>query len=312
MRGRILFLLLILGLLVSACVPATGGDSAGPAVGQAGDGKLKVVATTTIVGDVVRNVGGSNIDLTVLIPPNTDEHGYQPTPQDVVKVAQADLVFMNGAGLEQFMEKLMQNAAGKARLISVSDGVPLIQGPALEGETQRGGDPHVWTDPNNVLIWVDAIEKALSATDARHSADYQKNASQYRQQLKDLDGWIREQIAQVPPARRKLVTDHLIFTYFAHRYDFEQVGAVVPGYSSLASPSAQELAALESNIAKLGVPVIFVGNTVNPALSERVTQDTHTKLVYVLTDALSDKKGPGVTYVDYMKYDVRFVVDALK
>lgn len=303
MRTRLFFLISLLAFVLSACAGT-------PA--QAVDNKIRVVATTTIVGDVVKAVGGENIDLVVLIAPNTDEHGYQPTPQDAVKVAQADLVFMNGVGLEQFIQKLMLNAAGKARLVSVSDGVHLLQGPPMEGETQTGpGDPHVWTDPNNVLVWVDAIQKALLEVDPRRSADYQKNADAYRQQLKELDSWVREQVSQVPAAQRKLVTDHLIFTYFASRYGFEQVGAVVPGYSTLASPSAQELASLESTIQKLGVPVIFVGNTVNPALAERVAQDTHTRLVHILTGSLTDKTGPGSTYIDYTRYNVTTIIDAL-
>jgi manganese/iron transport system substrate-binding protein len=305
LNARSIAILLLLAMLVTAC--------AAP-LSQARNGKLKVVATTTIVGDVVQNVAGENIDLSVLIPPDTDEHGYQPTPQDVVKASQARLVFMNGAGLEQFIEKMMQNAAGngsQSTLISVSDGITLVSGPNLEGESNSGGDPHVWTDPNNVLVWVDNIQKALSAADPQHSADYQKNADRYRQQLKDLDAWISQQTAQVPQAQRELVTDHLIFTYFSKRYSFQQVGAVIPGYSTMAAPSAQELAALESTIQKLGVPVIFVGNTVNPALSERVSQDTHTRLVHILTGSLTDAKGPGATYVAYMKYNVGQIVGAL-
>lgn len=306
-------LLTIFTLLFAACTPS------GQAVANGSTGRLKVVATTSIVGDVVRSVGGENIDLSVLIPVNVDEHGYEPIPQDAAKIAQASLVFENGAGLEQFIEKLMQNAGGSTHLVSVSEGVTLLQG-ALEDEVQPDqtpvagtkGDPHVWLDPNNVLIWVQNIEQALSSADPQHAADYQKNADQYRQQLKDLDAWIQQQIEQVPQDRRKLVTDHLIFTYFASRYHFEQVGAVVPGYSTLAAPSAQELAQLEDQVRKLKVPAIFVGNTVNPSLSERVAQDTHTKLVHILTGSLTDQKGAAPTYIDYMKYNVNAIVTALK
>lgn len=284
-------------------------------------GKLPVVATTTIVGDVVKNVGGDHIEMIVLIAPGTDEHGYQPAPQDIVKASQASLIFMNGAGLEQFIEKMMQEAAGNnsgtEKLVSVSEGIQLLKGEEHEGETHAGeghgeGDPHVWTDPNNVLVWVDNIEKALVQADPAHSTDYQKNAEAYRQQLGKLDGWVREQVGQVPQEQRQLVTDHLVFTYFASRYGFEQVGAVVPGYSTMASPSAQELAALEKAIREMGVPVIFVGNTVNPALSERVTQDTQTKLVHILTGSLSEKGGPGDTYIEYMKYNVGQICGALR
>jgi ABC-type Zn uptake system ZnuABC Zn-binding protein ZnuA len=160
-----------------------------------------------------------------------------------------------------------------------------------------------------VLVWVDNIEKALIQADPVHSADYQKNAEAYRQQLRELDAWVSKQVNQVPQERRKLVTDHLVFTYFARRYGFEQVGAVVPGYSTMAAPSAQELAALENAVRELGVPVIFVGNTVNPSLSERVTQDTNTRLVYILTGSLGDQ---GKTYIEYMRHNVAVMVEGLK
>lgn len=309
---RALVPLIVASLLLSACAAPN------PAEGKAG--ALRVVATTTIVGDVVQAVGGDQITLDTLIPANVDEHGYQPTPQDVAKVSRASMVFMNGAGLEPFIDKLTQNANGKAQVISVSEGITLQQGVPEDhvstgsaGETGAPqGDPHVWMDPNNVSVWVGNIEKALSAADPAHAADYAQNAARYRQQLKDLDGWIRAQVSQVPQNRRDLVTDHLVFTYFAKQYGFEQVGAVVPGYSTTTAPSAQELAQLEDAIRKLGVPAIFVGNTVNPALSDRVAQDTHTKLVHILTGSLTTKDGPGPTYIDYIHYNVTAIVTALK
>ena len=310
LRQRALILLILAGLLLSAC--------ASPNAVQGNAGTLNVVATTTIVGDVVKNVGGDWITLDTLIPVGVDEHGYQPTPQDVAKVSRANLVFINGAGLEPFIDKLTQNASGKAQIISVSDGITLEQGVPEDNVSATGGngalqgDPHVWMDPNNVMVWVTNIEKALSAADPAHAADYQKNAARYRQKLKDLDGWIRAQVSQVPQSRRVLVTDHLVFTYFAKQYGFEQVGAVVPGYSTTTSPSAQELAQLETAIRKLSVPAIFVGNTVNPALSERVAQDTHTRLAPILTGSLTAKDGPAPTYIDYIHYNVDAIVTALK
>ena len=321
--ARLITAIIIFGIILTGC-------SAAPGAQTNANGKLNVVATTTLVGDVVANIGGDHINLSVLIPANVDEHGYEPTPQDAAKVARADLVFMNGVGLEQFIEKLMNNASGKAPLAAVSEGVPLLQGsmdaevdeasmpeastpaPKDTNQTLNSGDPHVWMDPNNVLIWIDNIEKALSTADPQHAAGYQKNAAAYRQQIKDLDAWTRQQTEQIPANRRKLVTDHLVFTYFAKRYGFEQVGAVVPGYSTMASPSAHELAALEDSIKKLKVQVIFVGNTVNPSLSERVAQDTHTQLVHILTGSLTDASGPAPTYIQYIQYNVNAIVKALK
>jgi manganese/iron transport system substrate-binding protein len=292
--------------LLSACTTSAG---------RGQSGKLHVVATTTIVGDVVRNVGGDTIQLDVLLPPGSDPHSFDPTPQDAAKVANADLIFANGAGLEVFLTPLLKNAGSQAQVVYVSDGIKLIHFqsnlPGEEGGT-GAGDPHTWFDPQNVKVWVQNIEKALSARDPGNAKLYAANAQHYQQQLDELDGWIQTQVSQIPTNQRQLVTDHEAFTYFAARYGFQQVGAIVPGYSTLAQPSAQELAALEDDIRKLGVKAVFVGETVNPNLAQRVAQDTGVKLVYLFTGALSDSSGPAGTYLDFMHYDVNQIVNGLK
>jgi manganese/iron transport system substrate-binding protein len=308
MRKRlILWGLCLAGLawILSACAAPAGGQS----------GKMQVVATTTIVGDVVGNIGGNAIQLDVLLPPGSDPHSFDPTPQDVAKIARANLIFANGAGLETFLDPLLKNADSRAQVIYVSDGIQLIRFQSnLPGEESGpgGGDPHTWFDPQNVKDWVQNIEKALSAQDPGNAQTYAANAQRYTQQLDELDRWIQTQVGQIPPDQRKLVTDHEAFTYFAARYGFQQVGAIVPGYSTLAQPSAQELAALEDAIQKLGVKAIFVGETVNPNLAQRVAQDTGVKLVYLYTGALSDSSGPASTYLDFMRYDVNQIINALK
>jgi manganese/iron transport system substrate-binding protein len=299
--------LLLAGLawILSACATPTGGQP----------GKLQVVATTTIVGDVVRNIGGDAIQLEVLLPPGSDPHSFDPTPQDVAKIAKAGLIFANGAGLETFLDPLLKNAGSQAQVVYVSDGIQLIHFQSnLPGEESGpgGGDPHTWFDPQNVKVWVQNIEKALSAQDPGDAQTFAANAQRYTQQLDELDGWIKTQVGQIPSDQRKLVTDHEAFTYFASRYGFQQVGAIVPGYSTLAQPSAQELAALEDAIRKLGVKAVFVGETVNPNLAERVAQDSGVKLVYLYTGALSDSNGPAGTYLDFMHYDVNQIVNGLK
>ena len=285
------------------------------------DGKLHVVATTTIVGDVVSQVGGDAVDLTVLLPPGTDPHGFQPTPQDMTRVADAQVIFMNGAGLEAFMQSLLEKSGSQARLVEVSQDIPLL-GAASHDESEEDdahseegvhtGDPHVWMDPNNVLIWVDHIERVLVEIDPQNAALFNKNAESYRQELIELDRWILEQVAQIPEPNRELVTDHQLFIYFADRYGFEQIGAIVPGYSTLSEPSAQELAQLEDAIRELGVRAIFVGNTVNPGLAQRLANDTGTKLVFFYTGSLTEATGPAPTYLDYMRFNVQAIVEALK
>jgi manganese/iron transport system substrate-binding protein len=272
--------------------------------------KLQVVATTSIVADVVKNVGGDLIGLTALMPLGTDPHTFEPTPQDAAAVADAHVVFTSGAGLEVFLEPLLESAGGsEAKVVPVSYGVELKS----EGEHENGEfDPHTWFDPNNVMVWTHNIEHALIALDPGNAKVYAANAGAYGAKLQDLDAWIREQLAQVPEANRELVTDHTAFTYFVHRYGFEQIGAAFPGYSTLAEPSAQDLAALEDAIREFGVKAVFVGLTVNPSLAQRLADDTGTRLVFLYTGSLSEPGGPAEDYISLMRHNVSAIVDALK
>ena len=303
------FLILLVLLPLSACsipAPRTSAPS----------GKLKVVATTTLIGDIVKNIGGEQIDLSVLLPIGADPHNYEPSPKELTLVANADVLFTNGAGLEGFMTRLLENADSQASIIALSDGLTLIDAAEEDdhaGDPDHGGsDPHVWMDPTNVEHWVDRIEQALSEADPEQAATYQANAQAYRQALSDLDAWISQQVAQVPQANRKIVSDHVVFGYFAKRYGFEQVGAVIPSISTLAAPSAQELADLVDIINQLGVRAIFVDSTVNPALSQRIASDTHTQLVPIYSGSLSAADGPAATYLDFMRANVSAIVHALK
>jgi ABC-type Zn uptake system ZnuABC Zn-binding protein ZnuA len=279
--------------------------------------RLEVVATTNIVADVVQNVGGDLIDLTVLMPVGTDPHTFEPTPQDVAAVADAHVVFANGVGLEIFLENLLESAGQGVTVVPVSYGVDLLQ---LEGaheqehaEGHEGeSDPHTWFDPNNVMVWTHNIEHALSTLDQDNAGLYEENAEVYRGKLEELDGWIWEQLAQVPEANRELVTDHTSFSYFAHQYGFEQIGAVFPGYSTLAGPSAQDIAALEDAIGEFDIQAVFVGLTVNPDLAERVADDTGIQLVFLYTGSLSEPDGPADDYLSLMRYNVSAIVEALR
>jgi len=314
-RQRLLFVSLSLLGLFSAC-SQPGQAPAAPT------GKLNVVATTTIIGDVVHQVGGEALELSVLLPPGVDPHSFEPSPRDVARIADADIIFANGAGLEAFLDSLLVSAGAKERVVHLSDELQLIDTSAPAGahasdtdahrEAQPAGDPHVWTDPNNVMVWVDTIVRQLSALAPAHAPAFAANAEAYRIELAELDAWIREQVALVPESNRKLVTDHAVFGYFAARYGFTQVGALIPSYSTGAEPSAQELAALEDMIHAQNVPAIFVGQTVNPNLAARVAQDTGTQLVYLYTGSLSEADGPAASYLDYIRYNVRAITEALK
>jgi len=317
MKTKLTFLSLvaIATLLLSAC----GGAPAG------GEGRLKVVASTTIVGDVVAQVGGNLIELTVIFPPGADPHTFEPRPQDMAAISEADVIVINGLDLEEALEPILEaNATGV--VVHASEGIEPL---AFEGEEHgeegeehgeegeehhhhEGGDPHTWIDPNNVIVWAQNIAAALSDADPAHAGEYQANAEAYITELQELDAWIRTQVAQIPAENRKLVTDHLLYGYFAEEYGLEQVGALVGSFSTNASPSAQELAALEDLIRTQDIPAIFVGKSVNPALAEQVAQDTGIKVVSLYTGSLSESGGEADSYLKYMRYNVRAIVEALK
>ncbi len=293
---------------VSLLVFSLSGCDASPTDGS---GKLNVVTTTTILGDVINIIGGDAINLTVLLPVDTDPHSFQPTPQDLAKVADADVVFINGLGLEEFLEDVIENAVEDAQIVVVSEGVETI---SVEDDDHDHGEanPHVWMDPNNVIVWAENIAETLSNLDPESAETYTANAKAYIQELEALDAWIQEKVESLPTENRMLVTDHDTFAYFIDWYGFDLVGTINPGYSTLAEPSAQDIAALEDQIRGLGVPVVFVGKSVNPNLAERIAEDTGIQLVFLYTGSLSGEDGPAPTYLEMMRYDVGVLVASLR
>lgn len=287
--------------------------------------KLLVIATTNIVADVVGIIGGDTIELTALIPLGADPHTYQPTPGDYRAMADAHVIFISGLGLEESMHGTLEQVAEQVPIVSLSEGIESRQvvveenhKPESEGEARaheqdlhlEGVDPHVWFDPFNIMIWAENTAQAMGALDPANTDLYQDNALEYIETLENLHAWIEGEVAQLPEGNRKLVTDHLTFGYFAQRYGFEMIGAVIPAYSTAAEPSARELASLEDAILALDVKALFVGITVNPKLAERVAEDTGVALVPLYSGSL-DELGVG-TYLEFMTYNVNAIVEALR
>lgn len=301
-RFSLFSLLAILALVLTAC---------GGAQPSAGSDRLQVLATTSIVADVVRQVGGDYVQVTTLLPLGADPHTFEPRPQDAAAIADAQIVFANGAGLEEFLEPLLESAGATDKLVEVSAGIELLP---FEGEEEHheGGDPHTWMDPNNVIVWTENIAAALSAADPDHAAAYQSNAEAYAAELRALDEWIRQQVATVPVEQRIFVADHGVWGYFAEEYGLRQVGTITGSFSTNASPSAQELAALEDQIRALGVRLVLVGSDVNPALAQQVANDTGARLARIYHGSLTDASGPAPTYLEFMRYNVTSMVEALK
>ena len=304
MHWRTFILPVLLLVLLTACQPASAISASG----------LNVVATTSIVADVVQQIGGDAFTVSTLLPPNAEPHNFQPSPRDMAMVANASIIFANGAGLEEFLQPLIENAGTQARVVEVSDGIQLLEAPAEESDDGDvyTGDPHTWVDPNNVLVWVENIRAALVELDPSNAAIYQDNAEKYTARLKELDGWVTEQVALIPAANRILVTDHLVYGYFAARYDFEQIGAIIPGFSTSSSPSAQDLAQIEQAIRAHNVRAIFVSDSITPTLAQRVSDDTGVQLVRLYHESFSEPGGPAATYLDMIHYNVNAMVAALK
>ena len=268
-----------------------------------------ILATSTILADITRNVAGERLTVGSLVPIGADPHAYQPTPQDAVRLEKSKALVVNGAGYETFLEAMLANADGQRTLIEASTSLNLREDP--DGE-HGGGDPHLWLDPNNVIVYVENICAGLMQLDPAGAETYQSNADAYITQLEELDAWINGQIAQVAPARRLLVTNHEAFGYFAERYGFTVVGTVIESFSSDASPSAQQMTALVDQIRLYEAPAIFLDASDNPALAEQIASETGVNVVTDLHVESLTEGAPAGTYIDMMKYNVTRMIEALR
>lgn len=301
---RSLALILALATLLAGCARLGG---LGPVAG--GDRGLSVVATNTFLADIAQNVAGDRLKIASLLPVGVDPHGFEPTPSDVRRVADCDVLIVHGQGLEDSLSGLLSTSRRpNATTVEASAGlVPKQRGQGGEA------DMHYWMDPNLALTYVENIKKGFSAADPDGAGIYEANARAYSQKLKDLDAWIRGEVSTVPPGRRLLVTNHEELGYYADRYGFQVVGAVVPSVNPESSPSAQSLAGLAEQIKKTGAPAVFLEEGDSRQLAEQVARESGAKLAPGLyTHYLSDPKGPAPTYVDMLKYDTTVIVQALR
>ncbi len=284
---------------------------------------LRVVATTTLVGDVVKTIGGPGIDLSVLLGTGLDPHTFEPSPRDAAAVARAQVLFINGAGLETFLESLLTaNTRGVTLVVDLSKELPLVKRKeAEEHHEEHAGehhhdhgefDPHVWLDPNLVMGWTKTIARVLTDRDPERADLYRQRAEAYLAQLEELDRWIKAEVQSVPATHRRLVTDHDEFGYFADRYGFTVTGALLPNVTTAAETSAREMADLEMRINSTGTRVLVIGQGMNPSLAQRVAHDTGLQLVTLYTGSLSEPGGPAATYLDYMRHNVTALISAMK
>lgn len=296
----------------------------GPSGAQEANEPVRVVATFSILGDLVRNVGGDGIELTTIVRPGADAHNFEPTPQDADALAEADVVFANGLGFEPWLADLHDAAGSDATIVTVTDGItPLAAGTHErddgedhedEGDDEHGSDdPHVWHDVALAMTMVEAIRDGLMAADAANAAMFEANALAYLAQLTALDEFVVAEVAKLPEDRRLLVTSHDTFAYFAARYGFEIVGTAFGSVSTEGGdPSAAEVAAMVDQIEAAGVPAIFAENVSNPALMESMASEAGVALAPTLyTDALGEEGSDGDTYENMIRANVTTIVTAL-
>jgi zinc/manganese transport system substrate-binding protein len=299
--GR-LTLLAALALVTTVLASGCGDD---PGVGS-GSG-MTVVATTTQVGDFVRNVGGGGrVDVHQILRPNTDPHEYEPRPSDVKSVAGATLAVRSGGEVDDWLQDVLDNAGGDASVLTLSDHV--------RTRTGHGGDldPHWWQDPRNAELAVKAIRDALVKADPGGARQYRRNAARYLDRLDRLDRETAACIDRIPPRLRKLVTTHDALGYYAARYGLEVIGAVIPSLSTQAQPSAGDIQALVDQIERTGVKAIYPESSINPKLEEAVARESGaTTGAPLWADTLGPEGSTGATYIDSIAANTKALVEGL-
>jgi zinc/manganese transport system substrate-binding protein len=283
--------------------------------------RLRVVATFSILGDVVRNVAGDAVDLTVIIGPDADAHTFEPSPEQIAALADADLIFENGIGFEGWLDDAYQASGSSATRVTVTDDLPLLEATdasgaehsADDGHDHGDHDPHVWQDVQQVISEVGVIQEALTAADPGSADEFRSNATAYSTALQELDASIRRMVDSVPAEQRVLITSHDSLGYFAHAYGFTIAGTALGSISTeAADPSAGEIADLIEQIKSSGVPAIFAETAESDDLMSQIASDAGVELAPTLyTDTLSKSDGPAGTYIDLMTYNATTIVTAL-
>ena len=265
--------------------------------------RLNVVTSFSILGDFVRNVGGDRVSVTTLVGPDGDVHVYTPAPADAKKIAAAKLLVINGFGLEGWLPRLLQASGSKAPIMTATTGIaPLKLG--------SDADPHAWQSVANAKIYVANIRDALAAADPADAKVFQANAENYLGQLDALDREVRQAIAQIPQGRRKVISTHDAFGYFAAGYGIEFIAPL--GVSTESEVSARDIAKIITQVKKSGIPAVFLENISDDRLMRRISAETGARVGGTLySDALTDEKGAAPTYIDMVRHNIKALTSAL-
>ena len=271
--------------------------------------KLPVVASFSILGDFVRQVGGDRIKLDVLVQPGGDAHVYSPTPSDARTLSSAKVIFINGLHFEGWMDRLVRSSGAKATIITATTGIRPLSRAAGRSE-QRSPDPHAWQNVGNAKIYVANIRDAVVAADPPGAAAYRANANTYLNKLDALEREVVAAIAKIPQARRRIITSHDAFSYFGAAYGMQLISP--QGVSTESEASAKDVARIIRQIRHEKIPAVFIENISDPRLSERIAKETGARIGGTLySDSLSPPDGPAGTYIDMVKHNIRELTTAL-
>lgn len=273
-------------------------------------GKLKVVATFSILADLVRQLGGERVDVTTLVGPGGDAHVFQPSPADAQRVAQAALVVANGLGFEGWIDRLVKASGAAPRRLVASTGVKPRRIKDDHGHGHAGDDPHAWQSAPNAKIYAANIRDALIQADPAGEAAFRASADAFLAELDRLDADIRAAIATIPPERRRIVTTHEAFGYFAAEYGLALIAP--KGVSTEAEASAKDVARIIRQVKAEKIPAVFLENVSDPRLIRQIAQETGARIGGALfSDSLSQPDGPAGTYIDMMRHNIRELTKAL-
>ena len=299
--------LLAIVLLVLACAPP-----AREAGGRETDDRILVVTSITVLADLIREVGGERVEVRALVPGGADPYTFQPAPRQVLEAARADLVIFNGLGLERTVRSTVNHAnRPDLPIVFLSDGLPLLESGLTSPDPASGGsgrgNAYLWLDPRRAVAYVDRIGDSLSRVDPATATAYRANAEAFRRRLEALDAEVEDELRVIPAARRKLVTLHDAFPYFAERYRFELVGVAIKTPGRV--PSAQEVADVARTIRGYDVPAVFVEPQLDARLLKLAARDAGIKIGTLYSDTL-DQHVP--SYEALLRYNARQLVNGLR
>jgi zinc/manganese transport system substrate-binding protein len=289
MRGLRIVLMTLAALLAAAPLHA--------------EDRLNLVASFSILADFVKNVGGDRINVTTLVGPNGDVHVYAPAPQDAKTIADARLLIINGLGLEGWLPRLLQSSGSRATVVTASNGISPLK---LGAEA----DPHAWQSIANAKMYVSNIRDALVQVDPRNGDAFRRNAEAYLAELDALDREVRDEIDKIPPERRKVISTHDAFGYFAKDYGIQFIAPL--GVSTETEPSARDIASIIAQIRKDKIPAVFLENISDDRLMRRLSEETGAKLCGTLySDSLTGENGPVPTYIAMVRHNIKALTSAL-